>query len=75
MSALRARKDHAKRVGVALTNDYRALVEASGPDEVQVAAIQLGNTFNTNIEFIINVMKAYGGLRPSFDSMTASLSK
>lgn len=70
MSAARARKEAAKRLGLALMQDYRALVEASGTDAVQTAAIKLGDTFNTNIEFIINVLKAYGGLDVSFEPLT-----
>lgn len=70
MSAARARKEASKRLGIAIMRDYRALVEARDQDEIQIAAIQLGNTFNTNIEFIINVLKAYGGLDVTFEPLT-----
>lgn len=50
--------------------DYRALVEANDQSEIEIAAIQLGNTFNENVEFIINVLKAYGGLDATFEPLT-----
>ena len=70
MSVARARKEASKRLGLALMRDYRELVEARDQDEIQIAAIQLGNTFNANIEFIINVLKAYGGLDAKFEPLT-----
>lgn len=66
----KARKEASKRLGLALMRDYRALVEANGQDEIQNAAIALGNTFNQNVEFIINVLKAYGGMEVRFEPMT-----
>lgn len=70
MNAARARKEAAKRLGFALQSNYRALVEASGEDEIQAASIVLGGTFNDNIEFIVNVLKSYGGLDVSFEPLT-----
>lgn len=70
MSPARARKEAAKRLALKLQADYRALVEANGTDEVQTAAIVLGDTFNSNIEFIINVLRDYGGLQAKFEPMT-----
>lgn len=70
MSTARARREAAKRLGLALQAKYRALVEASGQDEISAAAIQLGDLFNTNIEFVINVLKDYGGLEVRFEPMT-----
>lgn len=70
MSPARARKEASKRLGLALQADYRGLVEASGEDAIQAAAIKLGHTFNTNIEFVINVLKAYGGLDVRFEPLT-----
>lgn len=70
MSVARARREASKRLGLALMKDYRALVEASGPEEIQNAAIELGNTFNSNIEFIINVLKTYGGMEAKFEPLT-----
>ena len=66
----KARKEASKRLGLKLTQDYRALVLASGSDEIQAAAIELGNTFNTNVEFIINVLKAFGGMEVKFEPLT-----
>jgi hypothetical protein len=70
VSAARARREAAKRLALKLQADYRALVEANGADEVQAAAIVLGDTFNTNIEFVINVLRDYGGLQTKFEPMT-----
>jgi hypothetical protein len=70
MNERRARKEKAKRVGLALQAKYRALVEASGQDEIQSAAIILGDVFNQNIEFIINVLRDYGGLDVKWGPMT-----
>lgn len=63
MSVARARREASKRLGLALMKDYRALVEASGPEEIQNAAIELGVTFRDNIEFVCWVLKEYGGLQ------------
>lgn len=65
----RARKEASKRLGLKLMKDYRGLVEATGDAEVSAAAIVLGDTFNQNIEFIINVLKAYGGMEVKFEPM------
>jgi hypothetical protein len=70
MSAARQRREKSKRLGLQLQSDYRALVEAKGTDEVQTAAIVLGGTFNANIEFIINVLRDYGGLDAKWEPMT-----
>ncbi len=59
----RARKEAAKRLGIALTADYRRLIEATGDDEVAAAAVTLGQNFNSNIEFICWVLKEYGGVQ------------
>lgn len=64
MSVSRHRKEASKRLGLALEQRYRNLVLASGPDEVTVAAVDLGQVFNDNIEFVIWVLKTYGGLIP-----------
>jgi hypothetical protein len=71
VSAARQRRERAKRIGLMLQSDYRALVEAKGTDEVQTAAIELGGTFNAHIEFIINVLRDYGGLDVKWEPMTA----
>jgi deoxyhypusine synthase len=71
MSAARQRREKAKRIGLKLQSDYRALVEAKGTDAVETAAIMLGGTFNAHIEFIINVLRDYGGLDVKWEPMTA----
>lgn len=63
MTAARDRKEAAKRLGFTLQAQYRALLEASTPDEVQNAAIVLGGTFNDNIEFVFWVLKEFGGVQ------------
>lgn len=63
-------REASKRLALALQARYRALVEASGEAEIQVAAIALGDLFNTNIEFIINALRDYGGLEAKFEPMT-----
>jgi hypothetical protein len=70
VSVARARKEAAKRLGLALHREYRDLVEAAGTDDIQAAAIILGDTFNSNIEFIINVLKAFGGMDVKFEPLT-----
>lgn len=63
-------REASKRLALALQARYRALVEANGQDEIQTAAIALGDLFNTNIEFIINVLRDYGGLEARFEPLT-----
>jgi|SRR6185369_2534307 len=63
LPAGRARKVASKNLGIALQAAYRRMIEANGNDEIQVAAIELGQLFNTNIEFVIWVLKAYGGVQ------------
>lgn len=70
MSAARARREASKRLALAMGTKYRALVEAVGEDAIQNAAIELGVLFNTNIEFVINVLRDYGGLEAKFEPMT-----
>lgn len=66
MSINRARKEAAKRLGLALEQKYRNLVFANphDQDEVAQAAVDLGQCFNDNIEFVIWTLKTYGGLIP-----------
>lgn len=58
----RDRKEASARLGVALQAKYRAMLEASTNDEIEIAAIDLGNCFNENIEFIFWVLKQFGGV-------------
>lgn len=62
MTAARDRKEAAKRLGITLQMNYRDMLQAEGNDEIQTAAVLLGGTFNANIEFIIWVLKEFGGV-------------
>lgn len=62
MSAARDRKEASKRLGFALSAKYRAMIDANGEDEIARAAVDLGSCFNDNIEFIMWVLKEYGGV-------------
>lgn len=56
-----AKREAAKRLGVALHVRHRNLIEASGQDEVAAAAVELGQCFNDNIEAIVWFLRDYGG--------------
>lgn len=58
----RDRKAAAKSIGFDLQAKYRAMLTATTKDEIENAAIDLGATFNTQIEFIIWTLKEYGGV-------------
>lgn len=62
LPAGRARKVASRNLGIALQVAYRKMIEAEGNDAIQFAAIELGQVFNTNIEFVIWVLKEYGGV-------------
>lgn len=64
MSAARKRKVAAARLGVEFQQRYERLVLANGADEVAVAAVDLGQLFNDNVEFVIWTLKTIGGLNP-----------
>lgn len=63
MTASRDRKEAAKRLGLTLQREYRELLTATGKDDIQATAIQLGDTFNKNLEFIVWVLKEFGGVQ------------
>lgn len=63
MTAARDRKEAAKRLGIVLQAQYRALLSANNNEEIQEAAIVLGSTFNDNVEAIVWFLKAYGGVQ------------
>lgn len=63
MSGVRDRKEASKRLGIALQAAYRRMLEASGQEEINTAAIELGQLFNDNIEFTIWVLREYGGVQ------------
>jgi hypothetical protein len=62
VTASRDRKQAAKILGITMQAQLRALLEAQGEEAIQRAAIQLGDTFNRNSEFICWVLKEYGGV-------------
>lgn len=63
MSAARDRKEAAKRLGIRLQMQYRAMLEARDNDEIASTAVELGGTFNENLEFICWVLKEFGGVQ------------
>ena len=63
MSVIRARKEASKRLGLALEQKYRRLVLAGNDqNEIVEATVDLATCFNDNIEFILWVLKSFGGL-------------
>lgn len=63
MSARKARKEASKRLALEMKKRYNRLVTAGNdPDEITVAAVDLGEIFNQNIEFILWVLGTFGGL-------------
>lgn len=72
MSVVRARKEAAKRLALALQTRYRRLIESNGKseDEIVVATSDMAMGLYENVEFIINVLKDYGGLEARFEPMT-----
>lgn len=65
MSASRKRKAAARRLGIALEQRYERLATCGNDaDSVTVAAVDLGQCFNDNVEFIIWALKTFGGLTP-----------
>jgi len=69
MSASTDRKQAAKILGVTMQAQLKALQEAQGSKDIQIAAIQLGDTFNQNIEFVIGILKDYGGMHIRFEKV------
>jgi hypothetical protein len=61
MSAARDRKQAARILGITMQAQLRALIEAQGEEAIHSAAIQLGDTFNRNSEFIVWVLREFGG--------------
>lgn len=64
MSRLQDKKEASKRLGIAIHQRYENLVNASGNDEITVTTVDLAQTMYENCEFIIWVLKKYGGLNP-----------
>lgn len=64
MSVARKRKAAAARLGIEFQKRYERLAFAQGADEVTVAAVDLGQLFNDNAEFVIWALKKLGGLNP-----------
>jgi hypothetical protein len=69
MTPARARREKAKHLALQFGKQYEELVTASGQQAIEFAAIRLGDTFNTNAEFILNVLREYGGLQPHFEKI------
>lgn len=57
------RKTASAALGIKLQADYRAMIDATGEEEISKAAVQLGVNFNSNIDFIIWVLKEFGGVK------------
>lgn len=70
MSTARNRRTAAARLGIEFQKRHRALTLANGADEVTVAAVDLGTLFQDNIEFVINVLKTYGGMDVKFEQIS-----
>lgn len=64
MSVANKRKAASARLGIEFQQRYERLALASGQDEIAQRAVELADIFNTNIEFVIWVLKEYGGLNP-----------
>lgn len=62
MSVMRNRKAASARLGIELDKRLGELRDARGEDEINTAAIILGGVFNDNIEYIIFVLKKFGGI-------------
>lgn len=65
MSVARKRKVAAARLGIEFQKRYERLAFAQGADEVTVAAVDLGELFNDNVEFVVWALKKLGGLNPA----------
>lgn len=74
MSVARARREAAKRLALAVQQRYRKLVESNGQgeDAIVIATADLATCMYENVEFIINVLRDYGGLQANFEPMTSS---
>ena len=70
MSKLRSRKQASARLGIELQKRYERLAFAKEQDEITVAAVDLGELFNDNIEFVIYVLKSFGGINAPAPEMT-----
>lgn len=72
MSVGRNRKEASKRLALAVQARYRKLIEA-GKDEtaLAVATADLAMVMYENVEFIINVLRHFGGLEARFEAMTS----
>lgn len=64
MSPARKRKAAAKMLGIAIAQRYENLVTAKGNDEITIATVDMAQVMYDNAEFIVWVLKTYGGLNP-----------
>lgn len=64
MSVSRRRKAAALKLGGEMRKRLENLVFANGQDEIAMRAVELGQVFNDNVEFMIWVLLTYGGGSP-----------
>jgi len=58
----RARREASKNLGIAMQYRLKNLKDAQGDEAIAAASIELGVLFNDNVEFIVWVLKEYGGV-------------
>ena len=64
MSVSKRRKAASLKLGGEMKKRLENLVLAVGQDEIAMRAVELGQVFNDNTEFIIWVLQTYGGGNP-----------
>jgi hypothetical protein len=71
----KARKEASKRLALNIQQRYRRLVEAQseGEDALAVATADMAMIMYENVEFIINVLRDYGGLEAKFEPLTTKV--
>lgn len=69
MSVARKRKAAAARLGIEFQKRYEKLVTAVGEDEITVATVDLAQVMYENIDFVIAVLKDYGGMDVRFERL------
>lgn len=61
VNTARERKDISKRLGIALGALYRRVLESENEEQAVAATLEIANVFDRHAEFIIWVLKEYGG--------------
>lgn len=69
MSVGRNRKEDAKRLGIALQVKNRAMMLATGQEEIVKTSSDLAQHMIENIDFVIAVLKDYGGMDVRFERL------